>query len=121
MPRPRTFEEFWPYYVGEHRLASTRALHFAGTHLALAACAFGVVVSPWGFVAAPLLGYGPAWVGHFFFEGNRPATFTYPLWSLRGDFRMLRLTWLGRMGAEVARLAPTANASSTRPFPDSRS
>ena len=53
--------------------------------------------------AAPLAGYGFAWVGHFFFEKNRPATFTYPLWSLRGDFRMFWLTLVGRMGTEIER------------------
>jgi len=56
-----------------------------------------------------VLGYGFAWIGHFFFEKNQPATFTYPLWSLRGDFRMLRLTWAGKMGGEVARLIDGAH------------
>lgn len=105
MARPRTFEEFWPYYVGEHRRPVTRALHFVGTHLGLLSVALAFVISPWMLAAAPLLGYGLAWIGHFFFEKNRPATFTYPLWSLRGDLRMLRLTWAGKMGDEVARLA----------------
>ena len=108
MERPRTFEEFWPFYVAQHRLPATRTLHFLGTHLGLAAALLGFVVSPWLFAAAPAVGYGLAWVGHFFFEKNRPATFTYPLWSLRGDFRMLRLTWAGKMDAEVARLAGRA-------------
>ena len=105
MAAPRTFEEFWPYYVGEHRRPATRLLHFVGTHLALLCVGLGVFVSPWFLAAAPVLGYGLAWIGHLFIERNRPATFTYPLWSLRGDARMLRLTWMGRMGAEVARLA----------------
>jgi hypothetical protein len=106
MDRPRTFEEFWPYYVGEHRRASTRALHFVGTHLGIATAGLGFVVSPWLFAAAPVVGYGFAWIGHFFFEKNRPATFTYPLWSLRGDLRMLRLTWMGKMADEVSRHTP---------------
>ena len=108
MARPRTFEEFWPYYVGEHRRPVTRTLHFVGTHLALLCVVLSAVVSPWMLAAAPVLGYGLAWIGHFFFEKNRPATFTYPLWSLRGDLRMLRLTWAGRMDDEVARLKTTA-------------
>jgi len=54
----------------------------------------------------PVLGYGFAWPSHWLIEGNNPASFGHPLWSLRGDLRMLRLTWAGRMGAEVERLTP---------------
>ena len=102
-PRFRTYEEFWPYYVSEHSKPATRALHFAGTSLVLATLVAAVALSPWWLLATPLAGYGLAWAGHFFVEKNRPATFTYPLWSLRGDFRMFVLTLLGRMGPEVAR------------------
>ena len=98
-----SFEEFWPFYVAQHSRPATRRLHFAGTTMVLAALALGLAVSPWWILAAPVLGYGPAWVGHFFVERNRPATFTYPLWSVRGDFRMYRLMLLGRMGPEVQR------------------
>jgi len=98
-----SFEEFWPYYVSEHRQPATRALHFAGTTLVLASLALAFLVSAWWLAAAPLGGYACAWVGHFFVEKNRPATFTYPLWSLRGDFRMFRLMLLGRMGPELER------------------
>jgi hypothetical protein len=101
--RYRTYEEFWPFYVAQHRAASTRWLHFAGTTLVLGSLAAAVLVSPLWLLAAPLAGYGFAWLGHFGFEHNRPATFTYPLWSLRGDFRMYRLMWLGRMDAELDR------------------
>ena len=101
--RYRTYEEFWPFYVAQHRLASTRWLHFTGTTLVLGSLAAAVLVSPWWLLAAPLAGYGFAWLGHFGFEHNRPATFTYPLWSLRGDFRMYRLMWLGRMDEELDR------------------
>ena len=103
MERLRTFEEFWPFYVAQHSRPSTRALHFLGTTMVVLALAAGVLVSPWWFLAAPVLGYGPAWIGHFFCERNRPATFTYPLWSLRGDFRMYRLMLTGRMAPEVDR------------------
>ena len=105
VPRLTSYEEFWPYYVSEHRLPVTRALHFAGTSLVLASFAAGVLVSPWWFLAAPFAGYGFAWVGHFFCEQNRPATFTYPRWSLRGDFRRSRLMLLQRMEPELARAA----------------
>jgi hypothetical protein len=103
MARPRSFEEFWPFYVAQHRRPSTRALHFAGTTMVLGAVAAAALVSPWWLAVAPVLGYGPAWAGHFFCEKNRPATFTYPLWSLRGDFRMYRLILTGRMAPEVER------------------
>jgi hypothetical protein len=102
-PRFETYEDFWPYYVSEHAKPVTRALHFAGTSCALASLVLGLVVSPWWFAAALPLGYAFAWVGHFFVERNRPATFTYPLWSLRGDFRMFRLILLGKMGPELER------------------
>jgi hypothetical protein len=101
--RLTSYEEFWPYYVSEHMEPVTRRLHVLGTTLVLAALAAAVLVDPLWFFAAPLFGYGFAWVGHFFFEHNRPATFTYPLWSLRADFRMFRLTLLGRMGPELQR------------------
>ena len=103
MARLASFEEFWPFYVSQHSRPSTRALHFAGTTLVLGSLLAGALVAPWCALLAPVLGYGPAWVGHFFFEKNRPATFTYPLWSLRGDFRMYWLTLRGRMGPEVDR------------------
>src|SRR5690348_16054151 len=99
----RSFEEFWPFYVAQHSRASTRALHFAGTTMVLGALAASALASPWWLAAAPVLGYGPAWAGHFLCERNRPATFTYPLWSLRADFRMYWLILTGRMAPEVER------------------
>lgn len=103
VPRLASFEEFWPYYVSEHWKPATRALHVAGTALVFTSLVLAAAVSPWWLLIAPLFGYGFAWVGHFFVEKNRPATFTYPLWSLRGDFRMFRLTLLGKMGPELER------------------
>ena len=100
MERLKTFEEFWPFYVSQHRLPMTRALHFAGTTMVLGALAAAAVLrSPAWLLVAPVLGYGPAWIGHFFFERNRPATFTYPLWSLRGDLRMWWRMLTGKMGS----------------------
>jgi hypothetical protein len=99
------YEEFWPFYVAQHRDPVNRALHFVGTTLVLACAIAGVFVSPVFFVAMPFAGYGFAWIGRFAFEKNKPATFRYPLWSLRGDFRMYRLMWLGRMDGEIRRAA----------------
>lgn len=112
--RIATYEEFWPFYVSEHMGPTTRRLHVLGTTLVLACLMAGVLLSPWWFLAAPFAGYGFAWTGHFFFERNRPATFTYPLWSLRADFRMFRLTFLGRMPSEIERAARRYPASAKK-------
>ena len=94
-----TFEEFWPFYVGEHMKASTRQIHFAGTTAGLLLAAQGL------WLAALLAAYGLAWVAHFYVEKNWPATFQHPWLSLRGDFRMYELMLKGEMDAEIARLA----------------
>ena len=108
------FEAFWPYYVGEHRVSLCRKLHFVGTTLALGCVGAAVATgNPMLLFGAPLAGYGFAWVGHFIIERNRPATFTYPLWSLRGDMRMYGLMLRGKMDAEVTRLY-----GSSQPAPD---
>jgi hypothetical protein len=101
--RLSSFEEFWPFYVAQHLDPRNRALHFLGTSLAVATLAAGATLSPWWALVAPVAGYGPAWVGHFFFEKNKPATFRHPLWSLRGDLRMYALLWRDRMEPELAR------------------
>ncbi|MFN3202589.1 MAG: Mpo1-like protein [Bradymonadia bacterium] len=104
MSRLQSFEEFWPYYLNEHRDPVNRALHFMGTSGAIAAVVTAAVtLNPMFLIAAPFLGYGPAWVGHFIIEKNRPATFTYPLWSLMGDFKMFGLTLTGRLGPHLER------------------
>jgi hypothetical protein len=98
-----TYEAFWPFYVSQHLDPSNRRLHFVGTTLVIGCFVAGVFESSLYLLGMPLAGYGFAWIGHFLFEKNKPATFTYPLWSLRGDFRMYRLMWRGRMGPEIAR------------------
>jgi hypothetical protein len=103
--RYASYEEFWPFYVSQHRHPVNQALHFTGTTLVLACLAAAVIVAPLWLAVSPLAGYGFAWIGHFFFERNRPATFTYPLWSLRADFRMYRKIWLGQMRAEMEKAA----------------
>lgn len=98
-----TFREFWPYYVRAHSKPGTRLLHGAGSIAAIVSVMMAIVVNPWYLLAAPIVGYGLAWYGHFFVEGNRPATFGHPFYSLAADYRMLVLGLLGRMDAEVAK------------------
>jgi hypothetical protein len=102
-PRFESFEEFWPDYLAQHRNPVCRGLHLAGTLLGLTCLGLGVLASPVWLPLAPLSGYALAWVGHFAFERNRPATFRHPLWSLRADFRMLGLTLTGRLKDETRR------------------
>lgn len=84
-----SFAAFYPFYLSEHRNATCRALHFAGSTLVLALVALAAATrNAWWLLAVPLAGYGFAWVGHFGFEKNRPATFKYPAWSLLGDWVM---------------------------------
>jgi hypothetical protein len=99
-----TYEEFWPFYLSQHSKRETRILHAVGTGLALIAllkALFGL--SLFWLIMAPVLGYGTAWIGHAFIEKNHPATFDYPLWSLRGDFDMLRLLVTGQLEAELVK------------------
>lgn len=96
------FEDFWPYYVGEHRRPVTRLLHFIGT-----LCGF-VLLARGHWILAPVVSYAFAWTGHLFVERNAPATFKHPLLSLRGDVVMFGLMLAGRMEAEVERLSPRA-------------
>lgn len=94
--RFQTFEEFWPYYLSEHGDRTNRRLHFIGSTLALLNLGAAIVtLNPAFVLGAVVSGYFFAWVGHFIIEKNRPATFKYPLWSLRGDFKMYFLA-LGR-------------------------
>jgi hypothetical protein len=96
---PTDFKTFFPYYLREHAHPLCRALHYIGTTLVIALAAYAIgtahYVYLWGL---PVVGYFFAWVGHFFIEKNKPATFTYPLWSLIGDFKMYFLFITGRTG-----------------------
>jgi hypothetical protein len=99
-----TFEEFWPFYVREHSKKATRIFHFVGTTAAVTCAGIAIFTKrPWMLLVAPVLGYGPAWISHFFIEKNKPATFTYPLWSLKADFVMWQKIVTGQMDAEVER------------------
>jgi hypothetical protein len=103
-PRFESFEQFWPFYVRAHSRRENRLLHVAGTTAAMAALASALLFRKKGLLKwVPVVGYGPAWIGHFFIEGNRPATFGHPLWSLRGDLVMWWKTLTGTMDAELER------------------
>jgi hypothetical protein len=85
----KTFEDFYPFYLGEHSNLQNRRLHFIGTSFVIAAlCSVFFTGNWWLLTLVPVLGYGFAWYGHFIIEKNRPATFKHPIYSLMGDFRM---------------------------------
>lgn len=89
MPRFASFREFYPYYLGEHRDPRCRRLHVAGSTLVLLAIALALLTRDLRWLwLAPLAGYGCAWIGHYAYEKNRPATFRHPLYSLMGDWVM---------------------------------
>lgn len=92
------FSEFYPYYLGEHSNVTCRRLHYLGSSLALL-CLLTAVLrgNAWWALGALFCGYGFAWIGHFFFEKNRPATFSHPLYSFAGDWVMLRDMLIGRI------------------------
>lgn len=85
----RSFGDFYPYYLGEHANRTCRRLHFVGTSIAVALLTTALFTQRWWLLAvAPVQGYALAWMGHFFFEHNKPATFKYPLFSFMGDWRL---------------------------------
>jgi hypothetical protein len=93
-----SFREFYPYYLGEHSNLVCRRLHFLGSTLALVCLALALLRgNPWWLLGALLSGYSFAWIGHFFFEKNRPATFRHPFYSFAGDWVMFRDMLSGRI------------------------
>jgi hypothetical protein len=92
------FADFYPYYLQEHRDSTCRRLHFIGTTLVILIVASVILTASWTWLwVLPVAGYSFAWVGHFFFENNRPATFKHPFYSLLGDFVMYRDMLIGRV------------------------
>jgi hypothetical protein len=101
----KSFEEFWPFYVKEHQKQATRVLHFLGTTVAMGCVAGGLLTKRrWLLAVAPFAGYGPAWFSHFFIEGNRPASWKYPVWSFKADFVMWSKMVRFQMSDEVERV-----------------
>ena len=107
--RITTYAEFWPFYLREHAKPTTRGLHYAGTGLALCCAAYAVVADAMFWWAVPIAGYGFAWLAHAAVEHNRPATFTYPTWSLMSDFRMFGVWATGRLRPHLERAGVTAS------------
>ncbi len=96
--RYASFREFYPHYLAEHNDPRCRRLHFVGSLLVLQTILFAVAAREWlALLLVPFLGYGFAWIGHFFFEHNRPATFSYPLYSLLGDWVMFKDMLTGKV------------------------
>lgn len=94
----KSFAEFYPFYLGEHSNLTCRRLHFIGTSLSLVFLLALFLTGDWWYLLAGLIcGYAFAWVGHFGFEKNKPASFKRPLYSFLGDWMMWRDILLGRI------------------------
>lgn len=94
----KSFREFYPFYLDEHRNSTCKLLHFIGTWLVVGIVVLSILSgNAWWLLLVPVVGYGFAWVGHFFFEKNRPATFTYPFYSLMGDWVMWKDIMVGKV------------------------
>lgn len=104
MARYSTFRDFWPFYLREHAQPGTRIMHYIGTTIGLSLVLYGLVIGkPVWLLGFPLAGYTFAWASHALIERNKPATFTYPLWSLAADLRMWALWITGRLAPHLAR------------------
>jgi len=92
-----SFAEFYPFYLSEHSNPTCRGLHYVGSAWVLLVVAYALFSGNyWVLLLTPVVGYGHAWVGHFVFEKNKPATFKYPLYSFLGDWVMLKDFLMGR-------------------------
>ncbi|MCZ8196615.1 MAG: DUF962 domain-containing protein [Flavobacterium sp.] len=89
MDRIKKYSDFYAFYLTEHSNRTSRILHFVGTLLFFVLISYFIITNQYNyFWILPIVGYGFAWVGHFFFEKNKPATFQYPFWSLISDFKL---------------------------------
>ncbi|NDK54931.1 DUF962 domain-containing protein [Pontibacter fetidus] len=97
--RYTSFRAFYPYYLSEHQHTTSRVLHFTGTALLILVAIVALSTGRYNLLwALPVIGYGFAWVGHFFFERNKPATFKYPFYSLASDFKLFFDILTGKEG-----------------------
>ena len=92
-----SFAEFYPFYLDEHQDTMCRRFHLIGSTLVLAVLTLALFTNLWLLTTLPVLGYGFAWVGHFYFEKNKPATFTYPFYSFIGDWVMFKDILIGKV------------------------
>ncbi len=96
--------DFWPFYLGEHRVKANRTLHFIGSSCGLVFLAVTVwTLQPLWLLAGLVSGYGFAWFGHFVIERNRPATFKHPLKSFLSDWKMFYCILTGKIDGELNR------------------
>jgi hypothetical protein len=106
MQQPRSFSDFWPYYVLAHRQPATRVFHTIGTLTGWGFIVAAIIYGHWWLIlAAIVVPYALAWFSHFFVEHNRPATFGHPLWSWWADQKMVAMVLAGKMNQEVERCA----------------
>ncbi len=103
----KTFSEFYPFYLSEHQQPTCRLLHYIGTSLVLGIIGLMAWSGQWQWWWALFVaGYGFAWIGHFFIEHNRPATFQYPFYSLAADWVMYKDMITGQLATKLAKLPP---------------
>lgn len=93
-----SFKEFYPYYLSEHSNVTCRQLHFVGSSAGLVCLGLAAFyANPWFIFAGIFVGYLCAWIGHFFYEHNKPATFQYPFYSFAGDWVMFWQILTGKL------------------------
>ena len=108
----KTLKEFYPYYLTEHSDVTCRRLHYTGTTLLFVIIAVSIFTGNYAFMfLLPVVGYGFAWLGHYKFERNKPATFQYPLYSLASDFIMYYHFLTGQVGQKVEDAKKTIGAA----------